>query len=90
MNRPKVIKAIEMLQESSKKQLEAYNQLVQSVPSMIDTEVKEVVKTVPKPDIGIPHLVLEVFDEYGENNFKHIVAAGQHLCKQFASNKMGE
>ena len=40
---------VEMLQESSKQQLGAYNHLVEA-----DTEVKKVTKTVPKPDIGVP------------------------------------
>ena len=57
---------------------------------MTDSEVKEVMKAVPKPDIGVPHAVLEVFDEYGEQNFWHIVAVGQHLFEQFTSNTMGE
>ena len=57
---------------------------------MTDTEVKEVTKLIPKPDIGMPHSILEVFNEYRENNFKHIVAVGQHLFEQFASTMMGE
>ena len=66
INRPEVMKAINMLKEGSQKQLEAYNHLVEAVPMMLDSEVKEVMKSVLKPDIGIPHAVLEVFDEYGE------------------------
>ena len=58
-----------MLKEGSKKQLEAYNHLVEAVPAMTDFEVKEVMKAVPKPDIGVPHSILEVFNEYKEQNF---------------------
>ena len=53
-------------------------------------KVKEVMKSVPKPDIGIPHTVLEVFNEYVEHNFWHMLAVGQHLFEQFASNTMGK
>ena len=63
---------------------------MQAVPLMTDTEVKEVIKTIPKPDTGMPHSILEVYDEYGENNFKHIVTVGQHLFEQFASTTTGE
>ena len=57
---------------------------------MSDSEVKEVIKSVPKPDIGVLHAVLEVFDEYGEQNFWHMLAVVQHLFEQFTSNTMGE
>ena len=79
VDRPEVMKVINMLKEGSQKQLEAYNHLVEAVPMMMDSEVKELMKAVPKPDIGVLHAVLEVFDEYGEQNFLHIVAVGQHL-----------
>ena len=52
---------------------------------MTDTEVRKVTKTVPKLDIRVPHSVLETFDEYGEVNFKHMLAVGQHLFEQFAA-----
>ena len=90
INRPEVMKVIDMLKEGSQKQLEAYNHLVEAVPMMSDSEVKEVVKSVLKPDIGIPYVVLEVFDEYGEQNFRHMLAVGQHLFEQFTSNTTGE
>ena len=79
-----------MLKEGSQKQLEAYNHLVEAAPTMMDSEVKEVMKAVPKPDIGVPHSILEVFDEYREQNFWHIVAVGQNLFEQFTSNTTGE
>ena len=47
-------------------------------------------KSVPNPDIGIPHAVLEVFDEYSEQNFQHMLAVGRHLFEQFTSNTTGE
>ena len=90
IDRPEVLKVINMLKEGSQKQLEAYNHLVEAVPMMKDTEVKEVMKSVPKPDIGMLHAVLEVFNEYGEQNFWHMFAVGQHLFEQFASNTMAE
>ena len=90
VDRPEVMKVINMLKEGSQKQLEAYNHLVKAVPMMMDSEVKEVIKAVPKPDIGVPHAVLEVFDEYREQNFWHIVDVGQHLFEQFTSNTTGE
>ena len=76
INRPEVMKVIDMLKEGSQKQLEAYNHVVEAVPMMLDSEVKEVMKSVPRPDIGILHAVLEVFDEYGEQNFQHMLAVG--------------
>ena len=79
VDRSEVIKAVEMLQESSKQQLVAYNHLVNAIPLMTDTEVRKVTKTVPKPEIGVPHSVLETFDEYGQVNFKHMLAVGQHF-----------
>ena len=79
VDRPEVIKAVEMLQESSKQQLAAYNHLVEAISSMTDTEVRKVTKTVPKPDIRVPHSVLEIFDKNGDVNFRHLLADGQHL-----------
>ena len=52
VDRPEVMKVINMLKEGSQKQLEAYNHLVEAVPMMMDSEVKELMKAVPKPDIG--------------------------------------
>ena len=49
INRPEVMKAINMLKEGSQKQLKAYNHLVEAVPMMSDSDVKEVMKSVPKP-----------------------------------------
>ena len=64
-----------MLQESSKQQLVAYNHLVEAILSMTDTEVRKVTKIVPKPDIGVPHNVLQTFDKYGDVNFRHMLDA---------------
>ena len=63
VNKLEALKAVEMLQKSSKQQLTAYNHLVDLIPSMTDTEIKKVAKTVPKPDIGVPHSVFEIYDE---------------------------
>ena len=90
IDHPEVLKAIEMLKEGNKKQLEVYNHLVEAVPAMTDSEVKEVMKAVPKPDIGVLHSILEVFDKYGEQNFRCIVTVGQYLFEQFMSNTTGE
>lgn len=86
VNKPEVLKAVKMLQESSKQQLLAYNHLIGAIPSMTDTEMRKVAKTVPKPDISVPHSVLEVYDEYSEANFHHMLAVGHHLFEQFAAS----
>ena len=52
---------------------------------MTDTEVRKFAKTVPKPDIGVPHSVLQTFDDHGEVTFRHMLGVGQHLFKQFAA-----
>ena len=36
-------------------------------------------KTVPKLDIGVSHSVFETFEKYGDVNFRHMLAVGQHL-----------
>ena len=60
INWPELLEAVKMLQDSSKKQLEAYNHIVDAILSMADTEVKSVDKVVQKPES-----VLKVFDKYG-------------------------
>ena len=85
VDRPEVLKAIEILQESGKQQLAAYNHLAGAIPSMTNTEVKKVAKTIPKPDIGVPHSVLKTYDEDSDVNFHHMLVVRQHLFEHFAA-----
>lgn len=79
VNHPEVVKSLKMLKEATQGHLKAYNKLIEAIPSLTNTEVKKVTAAVPKPEIGIPHSILEVFNEYGDVNFRLMLTLGLHL-----------